>query len=233
MMLDYLIEAQNQLKNNIQDFYTSGGIHVYFKDKLVNEQVDVEKIVAKVEEIIPEHLLSEVEMIIVGWFDEFEDREINAFYKDGTLFISNLQDDNEDMYDDILHEISHSIEAPFGYEIYGDNKLKDEFLRKRKYLHDILWQLGYKAPQSFFENSEYDEEFDMFLYKTVGYDKLANLIQGLFISPYAATSLREYFATGFTDFYMDSNHKFLQKISPALYKKLITLQAQEKLDNRY
>ena len=73
----------------------------------------------------------------------------------------------------------------------------------------------------------------MFLYKTVGYDKLMNLVQGLFINPYAATSLREYFATGFTDFYLDSNHKFLQKISPALYKKLIMLQAQEKLDNRY
>ena len=232
-MLDYLREAQNLLKNNIQDFYTPGGIHVYFKDKLANDQVDVEAIVAKVEKIIPEHLLSEVEMIIVGWFHEFEDREINAFYKDGTLCISHLQDDNEDMYDDIIHEISHSIEAPFGYEIYGDNKLKDEFLRKRKYLHDILWQLGYKAPMAFFENTEYDEEFDMFLYKTIGYDKLANLVQGLFISPYAATSLREYFATGFTDFYMDSNHKFLQKISPALYKKLITLQAQEKLDNRY
>jgi len=132
------------------------------------------------------------------------------------------------MYDDIIHEISHSIEVPFGYEIYGDNKLKDEFLRKRKYLHDILWQLGYKAPMAFFENTEYDEEFDMFLYKTVGYDKLVNLVQGLFINPYAATSLREYFATGFTDFYMDSNHKFLQKISPVLYKKLITLQTQEK-----
>ena len=233
MMLNYLREAQRQLKNNIQDFYTSGGIHVYFKDKLANDEIDVESIVAKVEKTIPEHLRSEVEMIIVGWFQEFEDREINAFYKDGTLCISHLQDDNEDMYDDIIHEISHSIEAPFGYEIYGDNKLKDEFLRKRKYLHDILWQLGYKAPSAFFENTEYDEEFDMFLYKTVGYDKLANLVQGLFINPYAATSLREYFATGFTDFYMDSNHKFLQKISPALYKKLITLQAQEKLDNRY
>ena len=232
-MLDYLREAQRQLKNNIQDFYTPGGIHVYFKDKLANDQVDVESIVAKVEKTIPEHLRSEVEMIIVGWFQEFEDREINAFYKDGTLCISHLQDDNEDMYDDIVHEISHSIEAPFGYEIYGDNKLKDEFLRKRKYLHDILWQLGYKAPMAFFENTEYDEEFDMFLYKTIGYDKLVNLVQGLFINPYAATSLREYFATGFTDFYMDSNHKFLQKISPALYKKLITLQAQEKLDNRY
>ena len=232
-MLDYLREAQRQLKNNIQDFYTSGGIHVYFKDKLTNDEVDVESIVAKVEKVIPEHLRSEVEMIIVGWFQEFEDREINAFYKDGTLCISHLQDDNEDMYDDIIHEISHSIEAPFGYEIYGDNKLKDEFLRKRKYLHDILWQLGYKAPMAFFENTEYDEEFDMFLYKTIGYDKLVNLIQGLFISPYAATSLREYFATGFTDFYLDSNHKFLQKISPVLYKKLIMLQAQEKLDKPY
>ena len=73
----------------------------------------------------------------------------------------------------------------------------------------------------------------MFLYQTIGYDKLANLVQGLFISPYAATSLREYFATGFTDFYMDSDHKFLQKISPALYSKLIMLQAQEKLDKQY
>lgn len=232
-MLDYLIESQRRLKNNIQDFYTPGGIHVYFKDKLANDKINVEDIVAKVEKIIPEHLLSEVEMIIVGWFEEFEDREINAFYKDGTLFISNLQDDSQDMYDDVIHEISHSIEAPYGYQIYGDNKVRDEFLRKRKYLHDILWQLGYKAPLSFFENVEYDEEFDMFLYQTIGYDKLANLVQGLFISPYAATSLREYFATGFTDFYMDPDHKFLQKISPALYKKLIMLQAQEKLDNRY
>jgi len=229
-MLHYLKEAQRQLKNNIQDFYTPGGIHVYFKDKLTNDEVDVEGIVAKVEKTIPEHLRSEVEMIIIGWFQEFEDREINAFYKDGTLCISHLQDDNEDMYDDIIHEISHSIEVPFGYEIYGDNKLKDEFLRKRKYLHDILWQLGYKAPMAFFENTEYDEEFDMFLYKTIGYDKLVNLVQGLFISPYAATSLREYFATGFTDFYLDSNHKFLQKISPALYKKLIMLQAQGEFD---
>ncbi len=227
-MLDYLTESQRQLKNKIQDFYTPGGIHVYFKDKLANDEIDVEDIVAKVEERIPEHLLTEVEMIIIGWFQEFEDREINAFYKDGTLCISNLQDDSQDMYDDIIHEISHSIEIPYGYQIYGDNKIRDEFLRKRKYLHDILWQLGYKAPLAFFQNIEYDQEFDMFLYQTIGYDKLMNLVQGLFISPYAATSLREYFATGFTDFYMDPNHKFLQKISPALYKKLIMLQAQEK-----
>ena len=36
-------------------------------------------------------------MIIVGWFEEFEERKLNAFYKDGTLHISNTQDDEEDM----------------------------------------------------------------------------------------------------------------------------------------
>ena len=34
----------------------------------------------------------------------------------------------------------------------------------------------------------------MFLYKTVGYEKLSSMIEGLFISAYAPTSLEEYFA---------------------------------------
>ena len=103
-------------------------------------------------------------------------------------------------------------------------------MRKRKYLYDILWHQGHKAPLKFFHNPEYDEEFDMFLYKKVGYDKLAQLLKGLFITPYAATSLREYYATGFTEFYLDSNHNFFKKVSPELYKKLLLLQDPEKLD---
>ena len=39
---------------------------------------------------------------------------------------------------------------------------------------------------------------------------------GLFISPYAATSLREYFATGFEAYYMGKKDQ-LDKISPVLY----------------
>ena len=54
---------------------------------------------------------------------------------------------------------------------------------------------------------------------------------GLFITPYAATSLKEYYATGFTEFYLDSNHNFLQKVSLELYKKLLLIQDPEKLDN--
>jgi hypothetical protein len=80
-------------------------------------------------------------------------------------------------------------------------------------------------------DTEYNEEFDMLLYKKIGYDKLSDLMMGLFITPYAATSLREYYATGFTEFYLDSNHNFFRKVSPELYKKLLLIQDPEKLDN--
>ena len=231
MLISYVQEAQKKLHEAVNNFYTPTGIHVYFKDALLNDEINIEHVISKVEETIPHHLLSEVEMIIVGWFKEFEERKLNAFYEDGTLHISNAQDDEEDMYDDIVHEIAHSIETPLGRIIYGDEKIKDEFLRKRKYLHDILWAHGFKAPLSFFMDPEYDEEFDVFLHEKIGYAKLSPLMRGIFISPYAATSLREYLATGFTEFYLDSNHNYFQKVSPELYKKLLLVQAPEKLDN--
>ena len=45
---------------------------------------------------------------------------------------------------------------------------------------------------------------------------------GLFVSPYAATSLREYYASGFEDYYLN-NGKVIKKISPALYEKINNL----------
>ena len=72
----------------------------------------------------------------------------------------------------------------------------------------------------------------MFLYEIIGYDKLTTFCAGVFVTPYAATSLREYFATGFTEFFMHPEaHAYLQKISTQLYKKLVLLQNPEELDN--
>lgn len=233
MLQDYIQQKQSQLLERQTDFYTSTGIHVFFKDPVENKNIDVEDVINKAESIIPHHLLSEVEMVIIGWFDEFAERGINAFYDGGTLYVSNIQDDSMDMYDDIVHEISHSLEESHGYFIYGDKKIENEFLRKRKYLHDILWKMDLKIPSSVFMDSEYSEEFDKLLYQKIGYDKLSNIMTGMFISPYAATSLREYFATGFAEFYTHPDeHGFLQKISPELYKKIIVLQDPEKLDNQ-
>ena len=93
--------------------------------------------------------------------------------------------------------------------------------------------MGYKIPLSVFMDPEYNQELDLFLYEKIGYDKLSTIAAGVFIDPYAITSLREYFATGFTEFYLHpDNHGFLKKVSPQLYKKLVWLQNPEELDNQ-
>jgi len=227
-MLNYLKEKQSRLNKKDMDFYTPTGLHVFFQHPV--EDVDVEKVINKIESIMPSHMLSEIEMIIFGWFDEFEERSINAFYNDNAIYVSHIQQDEADLFDDLVHEISHSLEEAYGYQIYADEKIKNEFLRKRRYLHDILWKAGFKAPLAVFTDIEYNQEFDEFLHQKVGYNKLAGLISGLFISPYAATSLREYFATAFTDYYLDSNHSYLQKVSPAVYEKIKMLQDTKELD---
>ena len=231
MLIDYLKNTQANLIEQLNNFYTPGGIHVYVKDALINDDIDVEEIIGRIEDIVPVHLRSEIEMIIIGQFEEFEEQDISAFYRDGTLHITNAEPDTEGMFDKIIHELAHSVENVYGYEVYADQKIKDEFLRKRKYLDDMLWAKGYKAPLNFFMDVEYNKEFDEFLYKTVGYGKLSSISQGVFISAYAPTSLQEYFATGFLEFYLNDDHNFLRKTCPQLYKKLFLLQNEEKLDN--
>ena len=231
MLKDYIKASQQKMTEQISNFYTPSGIQVYFKDQMHDTSIDVERVVADLEKRVPQHLTDEVEMIIISHFQEFEDRDINAFYKDGALHISNIQSDEEDILDDMIHEAAHAAEEAYGYEIYGDSKIKDEFLRKRMHLYNILWKMGFKAPKSIFLEIEYDQEFDEFLFKDVGYDTMGEAITGLFINAYAATSLREYFATGFTDFYLQPNdHSFLKKTSPALYEKLLLLHNLDKIN---
>jgi len=232
MMLYRLREQQKKLMQAPSNFYTPRGTHVYFKDALLNKEIDVERVVARLENSLPEHLLSDLEMIVVGWFEEFEERNINAFYKDGILHVSNIQSSEEDLYDDLVHETAHSIENIYGYEIYSDYKIKEEFLRKREYLRNLLVSMGFSIPSKYFSEVEYNPDFDDILLKDVGYDKLGNICKGLFISPYAPTSLREYFATGFTDFYLNPDHGYLKKVSPELYKKILLLHNPKKLDNQ-
>jgi len=211
------------------NFYTPSGIQVFTKDEIANNLVDMESVISKFESKLPAHVRDNVEMIIVGKFDEFEDRGINAFYKDSALYVSNIQTDNEDLLDDLVHETAHSIEEAYGYEIYADEKIKNEFLKKRFYLYEVLCSMGFKVSREVFLDTEYTKEFDMFLLQDVGYDKLSEIGKGIFISPYAATSLREYFATAFTEFYMyPDSHGYLQKVSPEVYKKLAALHVLDK-----
>ena len=223
MLVDYIQQRQKMLEES-NNFYTPNGIHVFTKDRMLNDLVDLDSVVSDLESKLPDHIRDGVEMIIIGHFDEFEERGINAFYKDGALYVSNVQSDNEDLLDDLVHETAHSVEEQYGREIYADQKLKDEFLRKRLHLYNILSKMGFKTPREMFFDVEYDKAFDKFLLQDIGYDKLSEILKGVMISPYAATSLREYFATAFTEFYLyPDSHGYIQKTSPELYKKLVQL----------
>jgi hypothetical protein len=74
------------------------------------------------------------------------------------------------------------------------------------------------------------KEFDNFLYKVVGYDKISLLTAGLFLSPYSITTIREYFASGMLD-YLTNDDSYIDEISPVLYSKI--KQIEENLNNEY
>ena len=127
-----------------------------------------------------------------------------------------------DMIDDLIHEIAHSNEKQYEQIIYEDGKLEQEFLQRRKKLAFILKDKNYGIPTGFIYNSDYDKNIDDYLYEKVTYDTLWQLIPGIFPSPYAITSIREYWAKGFEQFYMGKRQD-LKETSPVLFSKLMQL----------
>jgi len=200
-----------------------GSTPVIVKDDLINDGISLASVISKIETIVPKLFTYGLDSIYVGDFDQFNDRGINAFYDDGSLYISNFQDDEADMIDDIVHEIAHHVEENHGMDIYGDKRLEKEFLGKRKKLYYLLDAEGYDVNIMDFLNPEFSREFDEFLSEKVGYPVLSGITQGLFYSPYGATSLREYFANGFENFHIKKDYNYLQIMSPVLYNKIENL----------
>jgi len=213
--VDNYIKAS--LKESTQKI-SINNVYTFIKDPLP-EGFDLDYVLKTVKKIVPEHLVYGLESIFIGQFEEIEAREMNAMYKDGTIYATNLQDDEDDLIDDIVHEIAHLVEDNLGHHIYDDRKVIDEFLGKRGRLYEILKSEGYKIPKEYFYELEYNEKFDFFLYETVGYDKLTFLTMGLFTSPYAATSLREYFAKSFEDYFL-GELEHVKRTGPIVFQKI-------------
>ena len=134
--------------------------------------------------------------------------------------MTNDQDDEMDLIDDLVHEISHAVEKKVGDLIYGDGMFQREFIAKRKRLSALLSQ-KYDVPNDFDVNFHYDKAIDEFLYRDVGYDALNQICVGIFSSAYAATSLSEYWAKGFEEIFIGDKSK-LNDLCPVLYKKIYT-----------
>ena len=145
---------QNSLRqSNHRTFFNN--IDVYILNPLP-DNFDLEYVLATIEETVPEHLIYGLESIYIGKFDDLEEKEFDALYKDGTIYATNEQDDEEDLIDDIIHELAHLAEENLGQYIYSDRKIIDEFLGKRERLYTILQAQEYKAPS---QEAFYDLEY--------------------------------------------------------------------------
>ena len=218
--MNWLEESAKRSKK-LKDHYMLGDVNIYIKDRLP-ENVDVDFVIRYVAKHLPNHVLSNIDIIYIGHFQDLIDRDVNALWQNGAIYITNDQDDEMDMIDDLIHEIAHSNEKQFEQIIYEDGKLEREFLVRRKKIAYILKDKGYNIPAGFIYNVDYDKDIDDYLYKEVTYDVLWQFVVGLFPSPYAVTSLREYWAKGFEQFYMGKRQD-LKETSPVLFSKLMQL----------
>jgi hypothetical protein len=204
-------------KNPIQE-YRIGETVLLVKNKFTGD-IDINQVVTTLRSL-PLPILNVASAICVGDFFFLKKREVEALYDDRTIYITNEQEDYKKFMKNLIHELAHGCEESYYGDIYEDGTIKDEFLKKRIKMYEILSAYGYdQIPKESYLNPEYDETFDLFLYKTVGYDKLGALVRGIFLSPYAATSLREYFANGFEKNFLDNSEEVI-RISPVLAQKL-------------
>jgi len=145
-------------------------------------------------------------------------------YEDGAIFISNEQTNEMDLIDDIVHEIAHSIEKKYIEIIYTDGSIQREFKKKRQQLYDILQKKGKNPPAEIVSDINFNQSVDDYLFLDVGYPILTQIssFAKLFISPYSATSIREYFASGFDQFFL-GDQMLVRNFSPTLYRKILEL----------
>jgi hypothetical protein len=184
--------------------------------------VNLQAIFKALENNFPSHYFQKLKSVKIQHIPEFDDRNVNALYRDNSFTISSRQDSTKDLMDDIVHEFAHHMETIFPELIYSDQALIHEFRKKRQELKFEIQTEGYWVDKYDFDNLKFDEKFDIFLYKRVGTNMLRMITTGLFIRPYAAVSLREYFATGFEAYYL-GKQETLEKISPMLYDKITEL----------
>tara|TARA_R110000822_G_scaffold154911_1_gene294705 strand:- start:218 stop:898 length:681 start_codon:yes stop_codon:yes gene_type:complete len=208
-------ESVEKSKNKRKEYIIFDRILVHL---LQPTTISFKEVINQIEEKVPRHMFDEIDEIFVGSFDENDSRALEAHYESGAIYITNDMVTVEDYVENIIHETAHSIEQARGFEIYGDQKVQEEFLGKRMTLKRNLDTNGYDIGADF-SDIEYSEDFDLYLYKEVGYDKIGNLTSGLFYSPYAATSVNEYFANGLENFFL-GDREHLKRISPKLTKKI-------------
>lgn len=219
------IKSYIKSRRNNMDQKLINGVYVMIKDPLP-KNVSIDDSILKITKRLPDHFLRLVDVIYVGDFEFLKEKNVNATFLENAIYITNDQDDQNDMLDDIFHEFAHAVEKVNEYEIYSDGSIESEFLNKRHKLEVLLNYQGLKTDQYNFSNPNFDANLDNFLYREVGYEKIRNISSNMFLGAYSVTSLSEYFATSFENYYLNGR-KIVKLLTPAVFRKLEMLNKNE------
>jgi len=200
------------------------GIYVMVKDPLP-KNVNIEHTIRNLTLKLPKHILELVDVVYIGSFEFLIKKNVNATFLENAIYATNDQKNQKDLFDDMLHEYAHAVEQTHSFDLYADGLIESEFLSKRNKLQVLLSYEGHPADQYNFSNPNFDSSLDKFLHSEVGYEKISNMDQGMFIGPYSITSLSEYFATSFEEYYLN-RRQLVRQLTPAVYDKLEALDKQ-------
>lgn len=223
-MREYMKNSIKKTLREKKEWFLFNSIPVVIVNSLP-KHINLGIVLDMIEKNIPPHLLTNIEGFYFGDFEELKKRKIKSMFKDGVIYISSYKEEEETISEmliaqDIIHEIAHAVEEKYNYELYGDNLIEEEFLNKRNKLYKIMQSEGFEVAQiEDFMEPDYKVSFDKFLFNIVGYNKLSIMTLGLFLNPYSVTSLREYFASAFEEYY-SGDRKYLKHISNVLYNKI-------------
>ena len=218
-----LQQSQTRILSEKKRFYFNRGIE-FVLDKPLQKDIDIEKVMGLLRSNLPVSSYVGINNVYFGEFDILKKRSLTALHHKNNIYISSEELTSEkEILDDLVHEFAHRFEENNSEKIYEDGKIINEYLGKMNRLHDLITQ-DYNLEEhglTYFDfiNTEFDPKLDKFFYETVGYIEIENMAPTLFIRPYAATSVREYFATGFEDYYLEGGLQ-LKKISPILHSRI-------------
>lgn len=222
-LFENYIQKRNPMKND-KMFKITNNVSLVITSKL-SSNVDLEYVLNFLRTKIHQKFWNCVDGVYVAELPDFKRRNINAIFKDDVVYVTGKQDSSEDFLDDIVHELGHGIEEKYRDLIYGDGHLENDFLQKRVKVYNKYFKksgLDNKKLYNLFIHPEYSKELDDFFYRDIGYDKLRNMTNDLFMTPYGITSLREYWANTFENFVLGQKER-AKEICPKVCQKIVYL----------
>ena len=107
-MKDYIFE---KVKNTTR-FFKFGNIPIEEVDPLP-EEINLNAIFKALEQNFPPHYFKDLDGIVIRHNKEFDERDVNAVYRNNKFYITNKQSGTNDLMDDLVHEFAHHMETIF------------------------------------------------------------------------------------------------------------------------